>query len=111
MLLNMPIGACCGWVQTKNNAGIWLPEVPYGFYELKDTKQTIAINSLNPNNVNYNYILAKLLFDINNTNTNDNGYSTFSLPELAPIYNDKNHRIIFMIKYFVGGMIYGFKTY
>lgn len=96
ILLNMPIGACCGWYQIKQN-NKWIPEVPYGFYELTNEPKNIAVNSLNPNNVNYNYILAKLLFDINNTN--DNGYSTFSLPALAPIYNDNNHRIIFMIKY------------
>lgn len=97
ILLNMPIGACCGWYQIKQN-NKWIPEVPYGFYELTNEPKNIAINSLNPNNVNYNYILAKLLFDINNT-TNDNEYSTFLLPALAPIYNDNNHRIIFMIKY------------
>lgn len=98
MLLNMPIGACCGWVQTKNDAGKWLPEVPYGFYELKNTKQTIAINSLNPNNVNYNYILARLLFDISNDSYNIQ-YSTFELPAFSPINIDNNTRIIQMIKY------------
>lgn len=92
----MPIGACCGWYQKKIN-NKWFPEVPYGFYELTTENQAIGINSLNPNSVYYNYILARLILDI--TNISYKGVSTFTLPALAPIYLGNDSRIIVMIKY------------
>jgi hypothetical protein len=106
VLIALPIGAIIGYFQFKEN-NVWKPFVPAGFYELKSEPQPKYVNSLQPDSVDYNYMLARLYLQ----DAIDNS-STFTLPGVAPINiskdakGDWNARVVFMIKYNINTYFY-----
>ena len=101
VLMSIPIGGMFGYTQSRTSLNAeWLPKIPWGYYELTDKTQQIAVVSDDPKSVFYNYLLATQMARIQETN------SYFILPVLEPLYFPKDKtfsnattRTVYIIKY------------